>query len=115
LLSAWTSAVNFSRSVSSSADRLGSAISSISERPPVVGLTILLVLGLVDAWAGRQSYVAGDTISYMDMASGIARGDLTTQSTDISALFIPPFWLCSFDPSNRILSSNSPLCERRIF
>jgi hypothetical protein len=99
LLSAWTSAVNFSRSVSSSADRLGSAISSISERPPVVGLTILLVLGLVDAWAGRRSYVAGDTISYMDMASGIARGDFDYAVNGhfsplypaILALFIRPF------------------------
>jgi hypothetical protein len=99
LLSAWTSAVNFSRSVSSRADRLGSAISSIGERPSVVGLTILLSLGFLDAWAGRRSYVAGDSVSYMDMASRIAGGDLgyavnghySPLYPAILALFIRPF------------------------
>ena len=45
-----------------------------SRRPSVAAVIILLVLGLIDAWAGRRSYVAGDSISYLDMASGIARG-----------------------------------------
>ncbi|MGJ4944678.1 hypothetical protein ACQR1W_29220 [Bradyrhizobium sp. HKCCYLS1011] len=36
----------------------------------------LIALGAVDAWFGRQSYVAGDTISYMDMARAIEHGKL---------------------------------------
>ena len=44
---------------------------------PAVTLTVLLILGLLDAWAGRRSYAAGDTVSYMDMASGIAGGDFS--------------------------------------
>jgi len=39
-------------------------------------LAILIVLGLIDAWAGRQSYIAGDTVPYIDMAHRIAAGDL---------------------------------------
>ena len=37
---------------------------------------ILVLFGLIDAWGGRSSYVAGDTVSYMDMARGLAGGDL---------------------------------------
>jgi hypothetical protein len=44
--------------------------------PLALILTVLIILGLVDAWAGRQSYLAGDTVSYIDMARGIAGGDL---------------------------------------
>jgi hypothetical protein len=50
-------------------------VTLIGRRPSVAVVTILLVLGFIDAWAGRRSYVAGDSISYLDMASGIARGD----------------------------------------
>jgi hypothetical protein len=31
---------------------------------------------MIDAWAGRRSYVAADTVSYVDMASAIAKGNL---------------------------------------
>ena len=50
-------------------------VTLIGRRPSVAVVAILLVLGFIDAWAGRRSYVAGDSISYLDMASGIARGD----------------------------------------
>ena len=39
-------------------------------------IALLLLLGAIDAWAGRRSYVAGDTVSYMDIASGLAGGDI---------------------------------------
>jgi hypothetical protein len=32
--------------------------------------------GALDAWAGRGSYFAGDTVSYVDMASHISRGHI---------------------------------------
>jgi hypothetical protein len=62
-------------------------------------LAILIVLGLIDAWAGRQSYLAGDTVSYVDMARGIARGDLQYAVNGqwsplypvVLAVFIQPF------------------------
>jgi hypothetical protein len=71
----------------------------INRRPPVAVVATLLILGGIDAWAGRQSYVAGDTISYMDMASGIASGDLDYAINGhfsplypaILAIFIRPF------------------------
>ena len=47
----------------------------MSKRPLAVVLPPLLVCAIVDAWAGRRSYVAGDTVTYMDMASGIAAGN----------------------------------------
>jgi len=53
-----------------------SGVSLAGERLAAVILTILIILGAIDAWAGRRSYVAGDTISYVDMANGIAAGDL---------------------------------------
>src|SRR4051812_1253719 len=37
-------------------------------------LALLLLLGLLDAWAGRRSYFAADSVSYMDMAAKIADG-----------------------------------------
>src|SRR5882672_11315278 len=40
-------------------------------------LPLALSLGAFDAWAGRGSFMAGDTVSYMDMAHGIAAGDLS--------------------------------------
>jgi hypothetical protein len=49
---------------------------SSSKHPPALILAVLIIFGLIDAWAGRQSYLAGDTVSYVDMARGIARGDL---------------------------------------
>jgi hypothetical protein len=74
-------------------------VTSINKRFPAAIVMILLVLGLVDAWAGRRSYVAGDTISYMDMASGMAGGDFGYAVNGhfsplypvILALFIWPF------------------------
>jgi hypothetical protein len=67
-------------------------------------LAILIVLGLVDAWAGRQSYMAGDTVSYIDMARRIAGGDLQHAVNGqwsplypaMLALFIGPFQSNSF-------------------
>jgi hypothetical protein len=38
---------------------------------------VLIPAGLIDAWAGRFSFFAADTVSYMDMASGLAQGDLS--------------------------------------
>jgi len=38
-------------------------------------IPLVLLLGGLDAWAGRGSFMAGDTVSYMDMAHGIASGD----------------------------------------
>lgn len=80
-------------------DWLESTVTSISKRPPVTVVAILVVLGFIDAWAGRRSYVAGDTISYMDMASGITGGDpgyavnghFSPLYPTILALFIRPF------------------------
>ena len=62
-------------------------------------LAILITLGLIDAWAGRQSYVAGDTVSYMDMARNVAGGNLqhavnghwSPLYPTILAIFIWPF------------------------
>ena len=48
---------------------------STYKHPLAPVLTILLTLGLVDAWAGRRSFFGGDSVSYLDMASGIANGD----------------------------------------
>ncbi|SHG98634.1 hypothetical protein [Bradyrhizobium erythrophlei] len=67
-------------------------------------MAILLVLGFIDAWAGRRSYVAGDTVSYMDMASGIAGGDPSYAVNGhfsplypiILSVFIRPFQSDSF-------------------
>lgn len=62
-------------------------------------LAVLIVLGLIDAWAGRQSYVAGDTVSYLDMARAVAGGDLQQAVNGqwsplypiVLAVFIKPF------------------------
>jgi len=42
----------------------------MSKRISAAVLSLVFICGFIDAWAGRRSYVAGDTISYMDMASG---------------------------------------------
>ena len=43
----------------------------------VFPLILLIVLfGAIDAWAGLGSYVGGDSVSYMDMAKGVAGGRL---------------------------------------
>jgi hypothetical protein len=75
-----------------------------SKRLPAAVLTIIIILGLVDAWSGRRSYVAGDTISYMDMASGLAGGDPSYAVNGhfsplypiVLSLFIWPFQSDSF-------------------
>jgi hypothetical protein len=74
-------------------------VSFIERRAPITVMTFLLILGIIDAWAGRQSYLAGDTVSYMDMARGIAGGDLQQAANGqwsplypaVLAVFIRPF------------------------
>jgi hypothetical protein len=45
------------------------------QRPAVFLLILLIVLsGAIDAWAGRGSYFEADSVSYMDMAKGVAGG-----------------------------------------
>src|SRR6478672_12033000 len=58
-------------------------------------IAILLIFAFIDAWAGRRSYAAGDTVTYMDMASGIASGDF---SSAVSGHFSPlyPIILAAF-------------------
>lgn len=58
-------------------------------------IAILLIFAFIDAWAGRRSYAASDTVTYMDMASGIASGDF---SSAVSGHFSPlyPIILAAF-------------------
>lgn len=59
------------------------AAAAVPARPAVPRLVfaaaacVLIPAGLIDAWAGRVSYAAGDTVSYMDMAGRLAGGDLS--------------------------------------
>jgi hypothetical protein len=77
---------------------------SLNKRAFVPILTILLILGFIDAWAGRPSYVAGDTVSYVDMARRIAGGDIQAAVNGqwsplypaVLAVFIRPFQSNSF-------------------
>jgi hypothetical protein len=76
----------------------------LSSRHTALALTVLVILGLIDAWAGRQSYMAGDTGSYMDMARKIAGGDFQHAINGqwsplypiVLAVFIGPFQSDSF-------------------
>ncbi len=72
---------------------------SQSKHPLALVLAVLIILGLIDAWAGRQSYVAGDTVSYVDMTREIAGGDIhhavngqwSPLYPAVLAVFIRPF------------------------
>jgi hypothetical protein len=72
---------------------------SQSKHPLALVLAVLIILGLIDAWAGRQSYVAGDTVSYVDMTREIAGGDIQHAVNGqwsplypaVLAIFIRPF------------------------
>lgn len=72
---------------------------SQSKHPLALVLAVLIILGLIDAWAGRQSYVAGDTVSYVDMTREIAGGDIQHAVNGqwsplypaVLAVFIRPF------------------------
>jgi hypothetical protein len=75
-------------------------VAASSTRPPLtLILPTFIIIGLIDAWAGRQSYVAGDTVSYVDMARGIASGDILQAVNGqwsplypvLLAIFIKPF------------------------
>jgi hypothetical protein len=69
------------------------------KNPLAIIFVVLIVFGSIDAWAGRQSYSAGDTVSYVDMARGIARWDLQYAINGqwnplypaVLAVFIGPF------------------------
>jgi hypothetical protein len=65
----------------------------------ITAVLATLLAGGIEGWAGRRSYVAGDTISYIDMARRIGAGDYTAVVNGhwsplypvILAVFIRPF------------------------
>src|SRR5580704_656870 len=86
------------KSILSTAIENRSAVPSSKSQLALI-LSVLIILGFIDAWAGRQSYVAGDTVSYMDIARHIAGGDLQHAVNGhwsplypaVLAVFIGPF------------------------
>lgn len=62
-------------------------------------IPLVIALGAFDAWAGRGSFVAGDTVGYMDIARSLALGDFSRAINGcwsplypaILSLFIRPF------------------------
>lgn len=50
--------------------------SGVQRRATFLFIVPIVFFGAIDAWAGWRSYIFGDSVSYLDMAKGIADGRL---------------------------------------